>query len=215
MAHESQIDPKGGARTVADKPRYSSYIKDMPYLYLETRKAAKLIAGGETPDGVVRLSVEDNIFQLDKERRRLKLAQKVAARLGAVSRSVVELIANGRDENARIGAFYAIIVTDALFFEFMRDVYTDKVHIGQTVITETDISSFLRGKAVENAHLTKWTDDNLTRVRNTYKQILREAGLAKAMGADLEITRPITNDELKAAFGTSLSAYTAACCLEV
>jgi hypothetical protein len=186
----------------------------MPYLYLETRKAAKLIAGGETPDGVVRLSVEDNIFQLDKERRRLKLAQKAAARLVAVSRSVVELIANGRDENARIGALVAIIATDALFFEFIRDVYADKVSIGQTIITDADISGFLRCKVVEDAHMATWTDDNLARVRNTYKKIIRGAGLASANGADLEITRPIMNDELKAAWDKP-DQYTAACCLEV
>jgi hypothetical protein len=162
----------------------------------------------------VRLSVEGNVFQLDKERRRLKLAQKVAARLGAVSRSVVELIANGRDENARIGAFYAIIATDALFFEFMRDVYAGKVHIGQTVITDADISAFLRCKAGEDAHMAKWTDDSLTRVRNAYKKILREAGLATATGADLEITRQIMNDELKTAWSKP-DQCTAACCLEV
>jgi hypothetical protein len=195
-------------------PRYSSYIKDMPYLYLEMRKAAKLIINGETPDAIVRLSVEENIFQLGKELRRLKLAQKVASRLGAVSRPVIELIANGRDENARLGVFYATIKTDALFFEFMRDVYADKVHIWQTAITDADISEFLRCKANEDSAMAKWTDNNLTRVRNTYKKILCEAGLVKPTGADLEITRPIMNDELKAAWDKP-DQYTAACCLEV
>jgi hypothetical protein len=196
------------------EPRYSSYIKDMPYLYLETKKAAKLIIGGETPELVVRLSVENNIFQLDKERRRLKLAQRVALRLAAVSHNVVSLIADGQDENARIGVFYGIIKTDLLFFEFMRDVYSSKAEIGQTVITDGEIAGFLVYKTNENERMSVWTDNNLVRVKNTYKKILRESGLVKPCGADLLITKPIVCDEIKAAWSNP-DDYTAAMCLEV
>ena len=195
-------------------PRYSSYIKDMPYLYLEMRKAAKLIIGGETPESVVRLSVEKNIFQLDKEIRRLKLAQRVALRLNAIPRTVVELIADGQDENARLGVFYSIIRTDLLFFEFMRDIYSDKVLIGQTVISDSEITGFLACKTNESEYMQKWTSNNIVRVKNTYKKILRDAGLVKPDGADLLITKPINNDELKAAWDKP-DQYTAAFCLEV
>ena len=197
-----------------DTPRYSSYIKDMPYLYLETKKAAKLIVGGETPESVVRLSVDNNIFQLDKELRRLKLAQRVALRLNAVSRPVIELIASGQDENARIGVFYSIIKTDLLFFEFMHNLYRDKVQIRQTILTDNEISDFLRSKVCEDERMQSWTENNLIRVKNTYKRILREAGLAKSSGADLLITKPIINDELKTAWDKT-DPYTAAFCLEV
>jgi hypothetical protein len=201
-------------KTMPGAPRYSSYIKDMPYLYHETRKAAKLIVRGETPESVVRLSVESNIFQLDKEIRRLKLAQRIALRLSAISNAVVELIANGQDENVRLGVFYSIIKTDLLFFEFMRDIYSDKVHIGQTVISDSEITTFLACKTNESEHMQKWTSNNIVRVKNTYKKILREAGLVKPEGADLLITKPIMNDELKAAWDKP-DPYTEALCLEV
>lgn len=201
-------------KTVQDKPRYSSYIKDMPYLYLETRKAAKLIIGGETSESIVKLSVENNIFQLDKELRRLKLAQRVALRLSSVSHSVIELIADGQDENSRLGVFYSIIKTDLLFFEFMRDIYHDKVQIGQTMLTDSEISDFLRAKVCEDERMQSWTENNLIRVKNTYKKILRETGLVKPNGEELLITKPIINDELKKAWNKS-DPYTAAFCLEV
>jgi hypothetical protein len=186
----------------------------MPFLYLETRKAAKLICQGETPESIVTLSVEQNIFQLTKERRRLKLAQKVASRLAAVERPVVELIANGSDENARLGAFYALIKTDLLFFEFMREIYCDKASIGQSIITDSEIASFLSCKTGENERMAAWTANNLTRVKNTYKIILCEAGLTKRDGADLMITKPIPSDELRAAWSET-DVYTRAMCVEV
>ena len=198
----------------AKQPHYSSYIKDMPFLLLEMRKAANLIMNGETPDAVVSLSVEKNIFQLDKERRRLKLAQRVAARLDAVSPSVVALIACGQDENARLGVFYTILKTDLLFYEFMRDIYSDRIHIGQIIISDSDIATFLSCKTSESEKMSAWTTDNLVRVKNTYKKILTEAGLAKVTGTGLSLTKPIMNDELKAAW-KSPDHYTAAMCMEV
>ncbi len=199
---------------VEKQPHYSSYIKDMPFLLLEMRKAAKLVADGETPDSIVTLSIEQNIFQLNKERRRLKLAQRVSARLAVIPSSVVALIADGYDGNARLGAFYAIIKTDLLFFEFMRDIYSDKVHLGQSIINDNEIASFLSCKTGENEKMSTWTADNLNRVKNTYKKIMIEAGLAKSNGTNLTITKPIMNDELKAAWEAP-DLYTAAMCLEV
>jgi hypothetical protein len=196
------------------KPKYSSYIKDMPFLYLEMRKAAKLIYQGETPESIVSLSVEQNIFQLTKEIRRLKLAQKVVARLAAVERPIVELIANGSDENARLGAFYALIKTDLLFFEFMREIYCDRVSIGQSIITDSEIASFLAYKTGENERMATWTANNLIRVKNTYKIILCEAGLTKRDNANLMITKPIPADELRAAWSKP-DVYTRAMCVEV
>lgn len=199
---------------IIKQPHYSSYIKDMPFLLLEMRKAAKLITEGETPDSIVALSVEQNIFQLNKERRRLKLAQRVATRLSAVTPSVIALIAEGYDENAKLGAFYAILKTDLLFFEFMRDVYSDKIHLGQSSINDNEIASFLSCKTGENEKMSAWTTNNLVRVKNTYKKIVVEAGLAKADGINLTLIKPIINDELKAAWNTP-DLYTAAMCMEV
>jgi hypothetical protein len=51
-------------------------------------------------------------------------------------------------------------------------------------------------------------------VKNTYKKILRDAGLVKPEGVDLLITKPIVNDELRTAWDKP-DPYTAAFCLEV
>jgi len=198
----------------AGQQRYTSSIKDMPFLLLEMRKAAGLMAQGYTPDTIVRLSVAQNIFQLDKERRRLELAQEVTARLAAIPPSVAALIANGQDENARLGAFYALLQTDLLFFEFTREAYGDRVRLGQTGMADSDVALFLASKAGENERISNWTARTLVQVKNIYMRILAEAGLAKAEGTGLRLTRPVMNDELRAAWDKP-DPYTAAMCLEV
>jgi len=192
------------------KSVYSSYIKDMPFLFLETRKAAKVVADGIAIDSIVSLSTEQNIFQLDKEKRRLKLAQKVASRLSALTEKQIAAIADSSEETAKLIAFYAVIKTDSLFFEFMKDVYFEKQNLGQYDIEDKDIISFLRSKE----EIAKWTDNNFARVRNTYKAILCEAGLATRNDSALKIQKPISDDLLQEAFPFS-NIYTAAMGLEV
>lgn len=192
------------------KPAYSSYIKDMPFLFLEIRKAAKLIVDGTDIDSIVSLSTDENIFQLDKEKRRLKLAQKVVLRLSVLTNKQISALASAPEEMAKLVAFYSVIKTDLLFFEFMNDVYSENLNVGQPEISDKDIIAFLHSKE----EITKWTDNNFVRVKNTYKAIICEAGLATKDGAALKIKKPFFDDSLKTAFPTK-DAYTAAMGLEV
>ena len=198
---------------MAEQKAYSSYIKDMPFLLLEMRKAAAVVLSTGVESVVVQ-SVEENIFQLDKELRRLKLAQRVALRLSVLDESLVKLIATGSEENAKLTAFYTILKTDLLFFEFMRDVYAEKRHIGQTQISDSEMVAFFECKAHESEVVAKWTSNNIVRVKNTYKRILTEAGLAKRAGNDLEITKPMADNEICNAFGKK-DIYTEVMGLEV
>lgn len=193
-----------------NKMVYSSYIKDMPFLFLKMRKAAKLIADGTDLDSIVTLSIEKNIFQLDKERRRLKLAQKIVSRLSVLSIEQIMALAGEQDETAKLVAFYAVIKTDLLFFEFMIDVYTEKLRIGQSKIADTDIITFLRSKE----EIQKWTDNNFVRVKNTYRNILCEAGLCVREESFLVIQKPILGELVEKAFPNG-DEYTAAMGLEV
>ena len=192
------------------KSVYSSYIKDMPFLFLETRKAAKIVADGTAIESIVSLSTEQNIFQLDKEKRRLKLAQKVASRLSALTEKQIVVLATASEEMAKVIVFYAVIKTDLLFFEFMKDVYSEKQNLGQYDIEDKDFISFLRSKE----EIAKWTDNNFVRVKNTYKAILCEAGLATRNGSSLKIQKPISDDFLQDTFPLT-DSYTVAMGLEV
>ena len=175
------------------RPVYSSNIKDMTFLFLETRKASKLVVDGVPLESIILLSVEKNIFQLDKERRRLSLAQKVVSRLSVLTDIQLSAIASASDEIAKLVVFYAIIKTDLLFFEFMKVVYSENQNVGQFEIQDTDIISFLHSKE----EIARWTDNNFTRVKNTYKAILCEAGLSSRDDHVLRIHKPITDDLLK------------------
>lgn len=176
---------------MAKELSYTSSIKDMPFMFSEMRRTAKLLCEGKTGEDIVRLSMEQNIFQLDREKRRRDVPLRMVKRLDTITKPLVSIIANGREDDAKLIAFFALIKADRLLFEYMREVYSDKFCIGQLEISDKDFIDFIERKAQNNDTVAGWTNNNLVRIRNTYKNILCEAGLAKRTGESLLIQKPI------------------------
>jgi hypothetical protein len=137
---------------------------------------------------------------LNKEKRRKSLPYKTLARLHELAPNLIAVVANGRDENARLLSFYGLVKNDILLFEFMRDVFRDKYLSGQTAIADTDFIAFLNCKANENEYIAGWKPEMLKRIKNTYKNALCEAGLAKRQGNEIVIIKPFVDDELEGKF---------------
>ncbi|MDT3699411.1 MAG: DUF1819 family protein [Thermincola sp.] len=194
---------------------YTSSIKDMPFMFSEMRRTAKLLCEGKTGEDIVQLSMEKNIYQLEREKRRRDVPLRMVKRLETIHKPLVEIVANGRDYDAKLVAFLALMKADRLLFEFMYEVYADKFRSGHNEIAEKDFLEFIERKAQNSDAVAKWTPNNLVRVRNTYKNILCEAGLAKRAGDLLLIQKPIIDPQVRKLLGTENLAYTKAMLLEV
>ena len=175
----------------------------MPFLFLETRKTAILLSAGKSKDEIIELSKNENIYQLNKERRRIELPRTIVKRLASIDDEGLEVLANGRDDGAKIITLITIIRTDKLFYEFMRDVYAESFSSHRLEITDSDFYVFFEDKASESARVAKWGKDNLERIRGAYKKILCDAGLAIRDGNILKLT---ISDEQWAVIDKALTA---------
>ena len=195
--------------------QYTSSIKDMPFMFSEMRRTAKLLCEGKTDEAIVRLSTEKNIYQLEKEKRRRDVPLRMVKRLETINKPLVEIVANGRDYDAKLTAFLALLKADRLLFEFMYEVYADKFLSGHNEIAGKDFVEFIERKTQNSNVVAKWTPDNLVRVLNTYKNILCEAGLAKRAGEVLLIQKPIIDPQIRKLLSAEGFAYNKAMLLEV
>ncbi len=198
-----------------DELPYTSSIKDMPFMFSEIRRTAKLLCEGKTGEDIVLLSMEKNIYQLEREKRRRDVPLRMVKRLETLNKSLIEIVANGRDNDAKLVAFLALMKADRLLFEFMYEVYADKFRSGYNEITEKNFLEFIERKAQNSDVVSKWTPNNLVRVRNTYKNILCEAGLAKRVGDLLLIQKPLIDSQMRKLMDNEGLAYTRAMLLEV
>lgn len=194
---------------------YTSSIKDMPFLFSDMRRTARLLCEGKTREEIIELSMTTNIYQLEKEKRRRDLPLRMLKRLGTLDLPLVSIVANGREEDARLIAFLALIKSDRLFFEFMREIYSDKFLSGQREINNKDFLIFIEHKSQNDNTVAGWTPNNLARIRNTYKNILCEAGLAKKSGNALIIRKPICGRKISALLKGENEPYAKAMLLEV
>lgn len=175
--------------------QYSSAIKDLPFLYLETRKTALLLKDGKQPEEIVELSVSENIYQLEKEKRRKELPQKVLKRLESINSDLMGVIAYGNDNDARLVTLLAILKTDRLFFEFMDEIYLEKYTARQLKITDSDFTFFFNNKIAQSDRVAGWQQTNLEKVKKTYIKILIEAGLVKKTSDVAEIVKPVCSKD--------------------
>lgn len=191
--------------------RYSSNLKDMPLLFSEMRKAASLKVNGVDDKEIVKMSTVDNIFQIVKEKRKRELATKVLTRLKTLSPELLNVLANSSIETAKVVAMYALLNTDLLFFEFFKEVYSDKYKSGEGCIYDPDIMSFLHRKAEISEIVANWKDNNLRQLRNAYKKALLESNFAKSGMSCLELTPPLIEKEV---INLISEEYRKAMCLE-
>ncbi|WP_404989134.1 DUF1819 family protein [Clostridium culturomicium] len=176
---------------------YKSTIKSRPYLYKETKKAAGLVNSGLDIDKIKEKSLEDNIFQLESEARKREVASIIAARLKTLDERVIYYIENSNVETSKILVLYAIMKTDRLFFEFINEVYKEKILLKDLFIRDKDFGAFFQNKREQSEIVASWTEDTLKKLKQVYIRVLFESGLIANQKGDKEIRVPIIEDAVK------------------
>jgi len=176
---------------------YKSTIKSRPYLYKETKKAATLIKQGSTVNEIKIKSIEDNIFQLESETRKKEVASIIAARLKELDKFVISKISEGNVETSKVLVLYAIIKTDRLFFEFMNEVYKEKLLLRDLFLRDKDFNAFFQSKREQSDKVASWTENTFKKLKQVYVRILFECRLIENQKGDREIKIPILENEVK------------------
>jgi hypothetical protein len=187
--------------------QHTSSIKDMPLMFSEMKRTALLLCEGKSSAEIVRLSMDKNIYQLEKEKRRRDVPLRMIKRLSTIEKPLLVVIANGRNDDAKLVAFLALMKTDRLLFEYMYEVYADKFHTGLGEISDKDFIDFFERKAQNSETVAKWSTANLTNIRGKIKSTLCDAGLTKRNGDTLLIKKPIVDDGLRKLFNEADRVY--------
>lgn len=176
---------------------YKSTIKSRPYLYKETKKAVSLINKGLDVDGIKGKSLEDNIFQLESEARKKEVASIITSRIKVLDSYILNKIENSNIETSKILVLYAIAKTDRLFFEFLNEVYKEKIVLKDFYIRDKDFSVFFQSKKEQSEKVDSWSEYTFKKLKQVYIRILFESGLIGNQKGDREIVVPIIDSDVK------------------
>ena len=176
---------------------YKSTIKSRPYLYKETKKASSLVNEGLDVDNLKEKSLQDNIFQLESEARKREVASIITARLKDLDKQIIYNIENSNVETSKVLVLYAILKTDRLFFEFINEVYKEKILLKDLFIKDKDFNVFFQNKREQSEKVASWSEYTFKKLKQVYIRILFESGLIVNQKGDREIKIPIIESEVK------------------
>lgn len=176
---------------------YKSTIKSRPYLYKETKKASSLVNRGLDINQIKEKSLEENIFQLESEARKREVASIITARLKGLDKQIIYNIENSNVETSKILVLYAILKTDRLFFEFINEVYKEKILLKDLFIRDKDFGVFFQNKREQSEKVASWSEYTFKKLKQVYIRILFESGLIVNQKGDRQIKVPIIENEVK------------------
>lgn len=175
---------------------YTSTLKSSSYLYLELKKACNLKIQGLDENEIRNKVIEENIFALSTETRKKGIASAVVSRIKILDDYVIDKIANGNLQTSKQLALYSILKTDRLFFEFMQEVYREKIFLKDYILTDKDFNVFFRRKSEQSDKIAKWVDYTYYKLGQVYKRILKEAGFIKNVNKEIEIVPQIMENDV-------------------
>lgn len=176
--------------------KYTSVLKSRPYLYLELKKAIELVNKGIKIDEIRNYAIEDNIFAVNTEARKKEIASTVSNRIKVLDDYILGKIENGSVQTSKQLALYSILKTDRLFFEFMKEVYKEKLLLKDLTIVDKDFNTFFREKSEQSEQINGWKDYTFYKLKQVYKRILSEAGFIKNKGKEVQVVPQIIEEDL-------------------
>ncbi|WP_144463070.1 DUF1819 family protein [Siminovitchia fortis] len=176
--------------------KYSSTIKSRPFLYKETKMLAELHLKGLNELELKEKVISQNIFQVKTETRKREIASAIKARLKVLDDYLIRKLLTTDIHTSKLIVLYAILKTDRLFYEFMYEVFSEKISGRDLLLKDRDFHHFFEAKRQQSETVAEWKEYTFYKLKQVYIRILYEAGLLKNQKGDREVSIPMMNPEV-------------------
>ena len=177
--------------------KYSSGLVSESFWFIEFKKIIKLRNDGKSWDDIRDLCLNDNLLGISKEYRARRIYGYLKNRVDVLDEGLMNIFINADLATQKIINIIAIAKKNRLFFEFLYEVYREKVILGAVELTDSDISIFFKNKQEQDEDISKWTDVTLKRLSSTYMNFLTDAGFLVVIDKQKRIAPPILDISLE------------------
>lgn len=179
-----------------NRMEYSAGIVSNLLWFVETRETAKLLE--ENPySEVERLVIENNLYQQNKLNRIRREFNCIKNRLQALPEELVKELIKTDISTAKIIVFISAMATDLLLFEFVYEVYRDKLRMADYKLEDIDFNVFFTNKSKQSEKVSGWSDSAIAKIKQTYGRYLFEAGLIEGTKKNKKICRVYMDEDLR------------------
>lgn len=142
------------------------------------------------------LSDSENFFSAASKARAKEIAQSIIRRMTVVEDRFFPYFLSSSIEEQKLLNMVMIMLEDRTVYEFMNEVYKEKLIKGESVITDAEILGFIHDIQGRDSKAAKWTDPSMKKCRSCIKGFLSDGGLATHEYRQMSIERPILTQSL-------------------
>lgn len=176
---------------------YSAGLVSQSFWFLEFKKVVRLRQEGLAYEEIKKKCVEENLFGAAKEYRGLRMTGYIIARVKVMDDRLAELFCSSDLATQKLINLAAILRKDRLFFEFIYEVYREKIILGMDVMEDRDVNVFFTKKEAQSDFIAGWKDSTKKRLRSCYLNFMTDANLLTVIDKKRTITPPILDIALE------------------
>lgn len=166
-------------------------------MYKELKLTSQMIQQGLTLKEIRQKSYEDNIYQARSENFKKTVTSILLTRIKTLDDNLINMLSNANIDLEKQIAIYSVMKSDRLFFEFMREVYAEKIKNKENKIYSKDIEEFMQRKREQDPKVESWKNTTTNRLRSSYVGMLYDSNYAKKNKDYIEIIVPIIDSKLE------------------
>lgn len=177
--------------------KYSSGLVSESFWFIEFKKIIKLKHEGISWEEIKDLCLKENLLGVSKEYRAKRIYGYLKNRISSLDEDIFDIFIMSDLSTQKIIDLISIAKQNRLFFEFLYEVYREKVLLGETELTDSDINIFFNNKQQQSEDIGLWMDVTLRRLRSSYMNFMVDAGLLTVINKQKQITPPILDVSLE------------------
>ena len=168
---------------------YSAGLTSQLFWLQESRKTAALMTEGKSKADIREIVWSENIYQVKAEYRAIEVLNNTWRRVALLPVDVCAHFVASDIETAKVINLIAVMMDSRLLFEFMHDVFAEKLRLGEKEITDRDLNVFFADKALQSEVVAGWTETATRKLKQGITRILFEAGLLESSRRPCAIRR--------------------------
>ena len=176
--------------------KYRTALMNRPFMNIESKRIAEMMLQGKSEEERRYEAVELNAIQMPSLDRRKTSYKEISHRLSFLDDFLLEKFMNSDADTAKAILAYAILQADQLYYEFMREIYLEKILLLQKDLAKKEVINFLYKKAEQSEVVAKWADNTKERLAVGFIQMMRESGFILSNHEEHQVKRPLINQSV-------------------
>lgn len=159
--------------------KYNAGLMAQSFWFVEFKKIVVLYKNGADYDEIKHQCIEENLFGAINPTREKRMCGYLLTRLRSMDDRLIDLFVNADVSTQKLINLITVMTTNRLFFEFVYEVYRNKLIVGDTSIDLKDGNIFFAQKETQNDDLASWKESTKKKLRSLFLNMLTEADLVR------------------------------------